>query len=175
MKPRTLGLFLLLLPGLGHAAGYRVDLIVFTDKYSSAEPAKAAPNLTGAIDANDTRALAAAGIQLLPAASSGLSGALAQLKSSGRYQPLQTLSWIQNNPRAERGPALRLNFADTPQLDGSIALLLGTYLHLEVDLAYETSGGATQILRERRKMKRDELHYLDSPKLGVLAKITKLK
>jgi hypothetical protein len=28
-------------------------------------------------------------------------------------------------------------------------------------------------LRENRKMMRDELHHLDSPKLGILARVTK--
>lgn len=169
MTLKKLIFVLLLMPGLGHAASYRVDLIVFTDKYGTAEPATRAPNLAGALERNDP-ALAAAGIRLLPGDSFGLNSALAKLKSSGRYQPLMAVAWTQSNPRSERGPSIRLTAADVPSLDGSVALLLGNYLHVDVDLAYNG-----QLLRERRKLKLDELHYLDSPKLGVLTRVTKLK
>lgn len=168
MKIR-LALLLLLIPGFGQAATYRVDLIVFADKYSAAEASSRTPNLNGALDRNDP-ALAAAGIRVLPDASFELGSALAKLKSSGRYQPLLAVAWTQTNPRSERGPSLRLTSTEAPSLDGSVALLLGNYLHVDVDLAYNG-----QLLRERRKLKRDEIHYLDSPKLGVLTRVTKLK
>lgn len=168
MKIRTALLLLALAPGLGHAATYRVDLIVFADKHGTAEASANVPNLKGALDRNDP-ALAAAGIRVLPAESFGLTGTLAKLKAGGRYQPLMTVAWTQTNPRGERGTSLRLTSPDVPALDGSVTLLLGNYLHVDVDLAYNG-----QLLRERRKMKRDELHYLDSPKLGVLTRVTKL-
>lgn len=169
MNFKKLIFVLLLIPGLGHAASYRVDLIVFTDKYGAAEASARPPNLSGALDRNDPT-LATAGIRMLPGDSFGLNSALAKLKSSGRYQPLLTMAWTQSNPRSERGPSIRLTSADVPTLDGSVALLLGNYLHVDVDLAYNG-----QLLRERRRIKLDELHYLDSPKLGVLARVTKLK
>lgn len=170
MTLRAILFLLLLTPALGQAATYRVDLIVFTDKHTNAETSARSPNLTGTIEWNDAPALAAAGIRVLPADSFGLTGTLAKLKTSGRYQPLTTVAWTQSNPRGERGPSIRLTSTDAPALDGSVTLLLGTYLHVDVDLSYNG-----QLLRERRKMKRDELHFIDGAKLGVLTRVTRVK
>jgi hypothetical protein len=62
-------------------------------------------------------------------------------------------------------------------VDGTIALRLSRYLFLDADLYYTQAMPdgrlASYHLKEVRKMRRDELHYLDSPKLGIVAKVTK--
>ena len=62
-------------------------------------------------------------------------------------------------------------------VDGTIALRLSRYLFIDADLIYTQplpdGRLASYALREVRKMKRDELHYLDSPRLGIVAKVTK--
>jgi hypothetical protein len=62
-------------------------------------------------------------------------------------------------------------------VDGTIALRLSRYLFLDADLVYTQplpdGRLGSHALKEVRKMKRDELHYLDSPKLGIVAKVTK--
>lgn len=169
-------------------ARFRVDLILFLDKNGSETPVAALPlHVEQLLELDDAPALASAGIERLPDSGFGLAGELQKLRLSKRYQPLTTLSWIQKNPPAERGPALHLRWGaplsaggvSLSTVDGSVALLLGRYLHLDVDLSYNAlraDGSIGSIaLHERRRTKRDELHYLDSPKLGVLAKITKLK
>lgn len=73
-------------------------------------------------------------------------------------------------------------------LEGTLKVSLSRYLHLDVDLLYNerltqpiepgndgANGGVVyQAIRmqQSRRMRSDELHYLDNPRLGVIARIT---
>jgi hypothetical protein len=59
-------------------------------------------------------------------------------------------------------------------LQGQIALSRGRYLHLTLDLVYDAQGETPQryVLRQTRRMRSTERHYIDSPKFGVIAVIT---
>lgn len=159
-------------------ARYRVDLILFLDKLGGGETASSDGVETGrGLDVQDRATLAAQGIQVLPESAFGLGDSLQRLRNSRRYQPLIALAWTQKNPPAERGPRLRLRWPETgddPSVDGSVALLLGRYLHLDADVGI-ASGSRFFRLNERRRLKRDELNHLDSSKLGILAKVTKVQ
>ena len=175
------------------AETYRVDLIVFLDKYASGESGHAAqPATEPAIALEDSAALSAAGITLLPDAQFGLQEQWNRLRNAARFQPLVRLAWTQKDPPSERGPALKLrqgpllNVFDAvtasaytqAQVDGSVALLLNRYLQVDADLRYTvpSGDGFTQYdLRERRRMRRDELHHLDSAKLGIVAKVSRVE
>lgn len=181
-----------LLPNFASAADatYRVDLIVFVDLWHSGDEAGIAagsPNLANAIRPEDASALRSAGIEILPDAQFGLDDEYKHLRYSKQFKPLVRLAWTQKNPPTERGPAIRIQVggssadgdvaagdagAGGPQVQGSVALLLSRYLHLDVDLQYVEDGTAWK-LDERRRMRRDEVHHLDSPRLGVLAKVSK--
>lgn len=186
---------LLLLAGLSPASAetYRVDLIVFLDKSASSEQSRAASALDTShwLDLKNAGALKIAGIEILPDEQFGLTDAWQRLKTAKRYQPLIKLAWLQKDPPSERGSTLQLKWGETfgvsgsdglgaslqRPVDGGVALLLGNYLSLDIDLAYteKTGAGDARVyrLREKRRMKRDDLHHLDSPKLGVLAKVSK--
>jgi hypothetical protein len=188
-------LLAVLLAGAATAARaetYRVDLIVFLDKSGGSEAGRRveAPNLAGAIDIDSPVALANAGITILPESQFALNDEWQHLRNAKRYQPLLKLAWTQKDPPAERGPSLRVHlgqaFAVSEALaattaspvDGTIALLLEHYLHLDADLVYTLpvggGGFVSYGLKEKRKMKRDELHHLDSAKLGILVKLGKV-
>ena len=176
------------------AETYRVDLIVFLDKSASQESGQppAMPNLSRALALDDAAALARAGITLIPDEQFGLQEQWQRLRNARRYQPLIRLAWTQPDPPAERGAALRLKLGQSQvvnatdpgsfasaaisPVEGSVALLLNQYLMIDADLLYTlptASGHTSYPLRERRRMRRDELHYLDSPKLGVIARVSK--
>jgi len=187
LTPRSLVSALVLLLSLlgasapARAETYRVDLILFVDLWASGSEAGAAPaaaNIRNAIDLDDVSKLRAAGIELLPEDQFALLDQWQHLRYSKQFKPLLRLAWTQKDPPQERGPALRLkiggNAADgtPPMVDGSVALLLSRYLHVDADLQYVSEGQAWQ-LDERRKMRRDEVHHLDSAKLGILAQVSK--
>ena len=59
-------------------------------------------------------------------------------------------------------------------LSGQIALSRGRYLHLTLDLGLSTGdrSGQRYVLRQTRRMRSNERHYIDHPKFGVIALIT---
>lgn len=174
-------LFLLaasLLPFAARAESYRVDLIVFVDKSAPGELGRtpALPDMRRAIELNDSAGLGRANITLLSPEQSSLAPEWQKLTNSRRYQPVARISWIQKDPPEDNGPGLHVHVGEPANgicpIDGTITLTAGHYLHLDVDMIY-TQGSVSYRLRENRKLMRDELHHLDSPKLGVLARVTK--
>lgn len=194
MKPRSqtlIALLFALLPSCVHAETWRVDLIVFRFLGGVEEVGRLpeAPNLQDAIELDDTTALSAAGITVLPEGEFGLSDQWARLKASPQFRPLIKLAWTQNDPPPAGGPRLHLH--STPkiklrdeqglgerefhEIDGTVGLNLGRFLHLGTDLVLTTGGEQPQSwwLRQVRRMRSDELHHLDSPRLGILVKVVK--
>jgi hypothetical protein len=178
-------------PASAQTQSYRVDAIVFLNKAASSELGRpvALPDLSRAIEPANTRALAAAGIRILPESQFALEAEWRRLSNSARHEPLLRLAWVQKQPPAERGPMIQVRLGQalsvvspdgqllqTAPVEGSLGLMLGRFLHLEADLFYTQpaeGGYITYRLSERRRMRRDELHYLDSPRLGVLARVVK--
>lgn len=168
-----------LLPIAAQAENYRVDLLVFVDKSAPGEQGRtpALPDMRRAIEMGDSASLGKAGISLLPAEQSSLASEWQKLTNSKRYQPVARISWVQKNPPEDNGPSLHIHVGEPvggiSPIDGTIALTAGHYLHLDVDMLYTQASGVSYRLRENRKLMRDELHHMDSPKLGILARVTK--
>lgn len=190
---RFAAILLLLLALPAHAERYRIDLIVFADKTGVGDESPLAgvrPNVARTIDPADAAKLRAAGIELVAEAQFGLMSEWRKLANSQRQQPLLRLAWIQADPPERNGPGLRLRHgsplaaADASggpiyPVEGAVTLLMGRFLHLDADLTYTVlnSNGEPRSWRldERRRMRRNELHHLDSPRLGLLARIEKVK
>lgn len=183
---RILILLTLAMPFAAQAESYRVDLIVFLDKAGGGEWGRkpAPPDLRRALELGDAAGLKSADITLLPPEQFALASQWQRLQNSKRYQPLIRLSWVQQSPPEDNGPALHLRWGEPlggdaagfAPVDGTVALTAGHYLHLDANLAYTQATGDTHVsyrLRENRLMRRDELHHLDSPRLGILARVTK--
>jgi hypothetical protein len=176
----------LLAPLAARAERYRVDLILFGDRSAAAGESTVPllmPNLANAIEPFEASKLRAAGIEMIPDAEFGLTDAWAHLKNSKNHQALLRLAWYQKDPPAERGTSLHLHVGEpfsrlmpagssgVYPVDGTIALLAGRFLHFDAELVFtqEVSGELRSFhLKERRRVKRDELHHLDSPRLGLL-------
>ena len=101
------------------------------------------------------------------------------LKRSRNYQPLAHFGWTQ--PGYPRGDAKYLTINSmvpaSSGIVGQVALSRGRYLHLTLDLVYDApvaAGEPTQrfVLRQSRRMRSNERHYLDSPRFGVIAIVT---
>jgi hypothetical protein len=111
----------------------------------------------------------------LPTARFKLTAIEETLKRSRAYQPLAHVGWTQPGyPRdaAQFIPIGSLVPASTGLL-GQIALSRGRYLHLTLDLVYTPEGSAERyVLRQTRRMRSNERHYIDHPKFGVIALVT---
>lgn len=101
------------------------------------------------------------------------------LRRSRNYQPLAHFGWTQPGYPRDDAKFLTIN-SMVPAgsgLVGQVALSRGRYLHLTVDLVYDAPGAdgtPTQrfVLRQSRRMRSNERHYLDSPRFGVIAIVT---
>ncbi len=102
-------------------------------------------------------------------------GAIAdQLKRSRGYQRLAHFGWTQPGfPRTEAHYMSIDSKAEAGTgLTGRVALSRGRYLHLTLDLVLEPEGsGERYVLRQTRRMRSNERHYIDHPKFGVIALI----
>ena len=132
--------------------------------FSGTEPAPAAPTAT---------------FPSLPGAKMKLTAIAEQMRRSRGYQPIAHVGWTQ--PGFARNAAKYLSVSSlvpgSSGLHGQIALSRGRYLHLTLDLVYDSpssggEGGSRYVLRQTRRMRSNERHYIDSPKLGVIAVIT---
>ncbi len=187
MRPLVLAL-LLALPSLASAAKLRVDVLIFLHPASAEERGSAPrhPDDERAIAIDDVRGLAYAGVALMPPEATTLAAEWKQLGASGRYTPLLRLSWLQDTPRAEGGPMLKVFM---PAGDRQTGLSGWLRLHqgksgaaLSADLesidlvpaaAAGTAPSALALrLQQQRVVGMDRLHYLDSPRIGVLARVT---
>lgn len=181
LRTTSLALALLLAPLAAQADRYRVEALVFLNPPpTEAGHAPQQPELTRAYALDDSNGLAGAGISLQADSASVLSAEWANLRAAKRYQPLLRLAWIQDNPPAANGPALRL-YAPSGDgvsgLDGWLRLSAGRYPHIEADLEYvQSHDGQPQgyRLREQRKTPNANLQYLDSARLGLLVRVVKL-
>ena len=189
---RALALLAASLPGAALAEKYRVDVILFADRsVPSAESPQPAlsPDAARAFEPWEVVPLRNAGIEILEDELFGLMNEWNRLRNSKNHEPLLRLAWTQKDPPAERGVAIRLRHgkamtgmtatgsAEFYPVDGWVALLAGRYLHLDASFvhteALEDGQLASLRLRERRRLRRDELHHLDSPRLGLIVRATR--
>ena len=128
-----------------------------------------------------------------------------RLERLDAYEPLMHFGWIQATWPKDQTEAIPLHlFARPPEeLDGTLELYLGRYLHLVVDLqlrAPEKATGRTRPesgfdgysmpadvaeemtpapvffqINEDRILRTGELRYYDHPKFGLLAKVTRVE
>ena len=106
-----------------------------------------------------------------------LGGTYGALKRSRDYRPFLHLSWVQKVGKNSLGQAVQIQKGGGQTgddlLQGFVRIQRGTYLHLLVDLEY-TPGSVVYRLKEKRRLKFNEIHYLDHPKFGVIAKVSPL-
>ncbi|HEY0942697.1 MAG TPA: CsiV family protein [Steroidobacter sp.] len=146
------------------AAGAAQRLDIPEDELSSSEladvPTVAAPTVT---------------FPALPAAKMKLTAVEDTMRRNRSYQPLAHIGWTQ--PGFARDSAKYLSLSSlvpgSSGLQGQVALSRGRYLHLTLDLTLDSAeDGQRYVLRQTRRMRSNERHYLDSPKFGVIAIIT---
>ena len=85
----------------------------------------------------------------------------------GWHQPLP--------PRTAPAPLILLAGPTDEQgyfaLEGVFAATLGRFIHLSAQLQWRQPDGGIALLAERRRLRSAELHYLDHPAFGMLARV----
>ena len=157
------------------ATVYNVELLVFSGNGGSAEDwsAPGARVPAGGGDSSSGNAQVGRFVAALPLSQFQLANEAAKLRASGRYQILTHIAWQQTASTwgTKAGFTLARLGSQAGGLSGLIYLERGTYLHLGVNLAYNT-GGPTYRIGESRRVKFYDRQYYDHPVIGVLAMVT---
>lgn len=187
---KLLGLFAIAFIGSAGAQqslqSYDVELIVFRTLSSQATPEEwrvdsgttQSSDDEDALDAETTIAPAPTAPTMtfpaLPPAKFKLTALADTLRRSRNYRPLAHFGWTQ--PGFVRGDARYMSIDGLVPADagitGKVALSRGRYLHLTLELVYHAPDGQPMVLRQTRRMRSNERHYLDHPAFGVIAVIT---
>jgi hypothetical protein len=198
---------------------YRVEMVFFAQTDEKAFFSEHWPldeGLAGKASQEETRLKA---FDLLAKSTMTLTDAATRLEKSPRYSVLSHIAWEQPGLAEDKAVSMPISGgtdfreeypgrmesrwetdeagqmieipgpASLNELDGSVKLVLGRYLHLYTDLVYrkpvivEQLDEETQEVLERRtlfdipvqshrKMRSRELHYLDHPMIGILIEVT---
>ena len=181
---------------------FAVELIVFDDLEGDGIHAEVWPADPGEPPVNDAVELANStregrALKLTPRSELRLHDTWRALRRSARYRPLLHAGW--RIPGVARNAARWAHLAphlgagrDGALVRGAVKVSLARYLHLELDLLYDrhgvesddtrdesldTRGDAVPArfrLRSSRRMRSNELHYIDHPLFGVLVLITRV-
>jgi len=96
------------------------------------------------------------------------------LKRNHSYQPLAHIGWTQPGfaLTSPRPLGIENLVPRDTGISGTVTLTRGKYLHMVLDLTWQSPDGKRYVLREQRKMRSGEKHYFDHPYFGVIALVT---
>lgn len=105
------------------------------------------------------------------------------LEKDGHYRVLAYLRWVQTVDAKSIAKPIRVTSINPGELEGTIRFFMSRHLHLDVNLvlretvAAAGSEPATNMyqINEQRKIKTQETHYFDHPRLGVLVRVMPLE
>lgn len=104
------------------------------------------------------------------------------IKRKPDYKLLLHTAWLQQEGRSKT-VHLDNDFQEgsAPKLDGTIRVSKGLYYYFSVNLALTPINTLLRpkqkpfILKQKRRLRSDEVHYIDHPQFGVLIKVHPLK
>lgn len=98
----------------------------------------------------------------------------AKLGQGQNYQSLMHIAWIQGAKKNRLSSAVKIANADRT-IDGFFRIQRGNLIYMIADIEYSPSSYAGPViyrLNEKRRFKLNEIHYLDHPKFGILARVS---
>ena len=178
MSLRFRALLAVALLGLASAAGaqgwYSVELVIFAHLAGDGPDAETWRDDPGFPDTALARPIGGAGLGSVGPGAYRLSGVWQALRASGRYRPIRHLAWTQAGRSAANAPVVLVGDSPADPVRGTAQVSRGRFLHLKLDLLYQDADRAYRF-RTRRRMRSNELHYLDHPLIGVVAIVTPLE
>ena len=146
------------------AADYRIEMVIF-QRFDNAQgeswPGNAGdgPDMTLAVSPLP-------GVEL--SSGNGRLGPSAYTLGRQGYRVLLHAAWIQ--PVGGRS-SKRWYSVRGRNLHGLVRVTRGRYLHFETDLVVDTGAEGPVRTNQSRRMRSDEVHYIDHPRLGILVRI----
>jgi hypothetical protein len=177
MRRAILYATLLLMTGTALAATtdkdslYEIEVVVFENRHAPASGesgpvGKNAAPIPGLDNAIAPVAPATGGYKL----------STAPLEKDGRYRVLSHQRWIQ--PMDSKAAVKARRISAGSELDGLVRVYMSRYLHADVQLVLKdgpVTGGVVHRIDEQRRVKNQEVHYYDHPRLGVLLLVSALE
>ncbi len=148
------------------AKEFQVELLVFEHIYASPSPETQArvkydnfkyPRLVNFTDVNTED------LQLKDDAQ--------RIKGSRNFRLLKHISWIQEGLSKEEAGSINIS-RWIPGLEGTVALYLNRYLHLDFQIERTVDNNTVTLLNEKRRLRSKTTHYIDNPYFGIIARIT---
>ena len=104
------------------------------------------------------------------------------LEQDGHYRVLAHQHWQQTIDAKTVAKPVRVVAANPAEMEGTVRFYMSRHLHLDVNLLFRAAtAGATPgenvvyRLSEQRKLKSQETHYFDHPRLGVIVRVMPLE
>ncbi len=114
-----------------------------------------------------------AGLGQFNRAGYSLSGIKKRLQNSSAYRPLLHVAWTQRISANRLGTAVKIQDGATG-INGFFRLQRGNLLHMLADFEYSPEGGVIYRIKEKRRFKLNEIHYLDHPRFGIIVRVSPL-
>ena len=99
-----------------------------------------------------------------------LDGSYAVLARVQNYRALMHVAWVQPVKENSLSTAVKISSVDGT-INGFFRIQRGNLVHMIADIEY-SPGRVIYRLNEKRRFKLNEIHYLDHPKFGILARIS---
>ena len=103
------------------------------------------------------------------------------IATNNAYEPVWYKSWVQSiaSNRVSGAMPIGKSLGDGNLLNGFIRVQRGHYVHLLIDLEYSPESVNAEApliyrIKEKRRIKLNEIHYFDHPRFGVIATIRPL-
>lgn len=174
---------------------YKVELLVFANENSLSTDEEFWPDFTpvdtsGAIFPRNWDGYPLEAFEELPRNDLRLSGDATRLARSGSHRVLYHGGWLQAIGGPSQARSVRIKAStDSYELDGSISIYRNRYLHAQPNLQLSSHALVPQrvsaeqtdqtampseyrprawMLQDARRMRSDEIHYIDHPHMGIL-------
>ena len=158
--------------GAGSENLYRIELIAFGQNAVTSESWPEDPGVPDPIRASSTLidAVGDSSNELVSKDQLALGPVAYTLRKNG-MSPLLHIGWMQ---QVKRWKADDWRWIETRDLRGLVRVTKGRFLHIDVDLLYvDPVDGQPYRIVASRKMRSNELHHLDHPRVGLLVTATR--
>lgn len=186
----VLGLLTAVSASAGDTDWYRIEIVVFANTQAGAGGSEAWPTDISDPSTQNAQQLAPPGsggaYSMLANSELKLGGVVSELRSSGVRKPILHIGWRQ--PVLERGKArpvwiqggpqqYRADGRAMPEISGTLLLTRSRFLHVWTDLMYLEPGsqGVPFHMKDHRRMRSGEIHYIDHPMFGMIILCTPIR
>ncbi|MET3998893.1 CsiV family protein [Marinobacterium sp. MBR-109] len=169
---------------------YKVEMLVFANESGIGVndeywPDIAPADISGAVFPRSWDGYPLQAFEELPRNDLRLSADASRLTRSGDYSVLYHRGWLQPIGGRQQARSVRVKAStEGYELDGSISIYRNRFLHAQPSLQLSSHGRSPQalpatdsdtlyrpaawLLQDARRMRSNEIHYIDHPQMGVL-------